>query len=77
MHLELPTYNKGFFYFFTGQHKNDRATLREAKKIIKWAYGVWCESYDRTQNNFADKSIVDEVRVAYGLETGLPDSPPW
>lgn len=40
MHLELPTYNKGFFYFFTGQHKNDRATLREAKKIIKWAYGV-------------------------------------
>jgi hypothetical protein len=38
MHLELPTYNKGFFIFFEKEHKNEKATLREAKKLIKQVY---------------------------------------
>ena len=40
MHLELPTYNKGFFYFFEKQHKTDKAALKEATKIIKHVYNV-------------------------------------
>ena len=40
MHLELPTYNKGFFYFFAKQHKSDKAALKEAIKIIKFAYNL-------------------------------------
>ena len=38
MHLELPTYNKGFFYFYEKEHKHDKAALREASKIIKFVY---------------------------------------
>lgn len=40
MHLELPTYNKGFFIFFEKVHKNEKAVLREMKKLIKFAYGL-------------------------------------
>ena len=40
MHLELPTYNKGFFYFFEKKFKSDKAALNEAKKIIKFAYDL-------------------------------------
>lgn len=38
MHLELPTYNKGFFYFFEKKHRSDKAALKEAMSIIKFAY---------------------------------------
>ena len=38
IHLELPTYNKGFFYFYDKEYKSDTAALKEAKKIIKFAY---------------------------------------
>ena len=40
MHLELPTYNKGFFYFFEKKFKSDKVALNEAKKIIKFAYDL-------------------------------------
>jgi hypothetical protein len=40
MHLELPTYNKGFFYFFEKKFKSDKVALNEAKKIIKSAYDL-------------------------------------
>jgi hypothetical protein len=40
MHLELPTYNKGFFYFFEKKHKTDKAALKESTKIIKFAYNL-------------------------------------
>lgn len=40
IHLELPTYNKGFFYFYEKEYKKDKAALKEAKKIIKEVYGV-------------------------------------
>ena len=35
IHLELPTYNKGFFYFYEKKHKTDKAALKEAMKIAK------------------------------------------
>jgi hypothetical protein len=35
MHLELPTYNKGFFYFFEKEFKSDKITLKEAQEIYK------------------------------------------
>lgn len=40
IHLELPTYNKGFFYFYDKEFKNDKSTLKEAKKIIEIAYDL-------------------------------------
>ena len=44
MHLELPTYNKGFFYFFEKEHRSDTATLKEAMKIIKSVYKIPSQS---------------------------------
>lgn len=38
LHLEIPTYNKAFFYFYEKTFKNDNATKREAMKIIKSVY---------------------------------------
>jgi hypothetical protein len=38
IHLEIPTYNKAFFYFYEREFRNDEAALKEATKIIKWAY---------------------------------------
>jgi hypothetical protein len=40
IHLELPTYNKGFFYFYEKEYKKDKAALKEAMKIIKEIYKV-------------------------------------
>jgi len=40
MHLELPTYNKGFFYFFEKKFRSDKTTLKEAQKLIKFAYNL-------------------------------------
>jgi len=40
IHLELPTYNKAFFYFVEKKHKSDKAALKEAMKIIKSAYNL-------------------------------------
>lgn len=40
IHLELPTYNKGFFYFYEKEYKSDRGALNAAKKIIKSAYKI-------------------------------------
>lgn len=38
IYLEVPRYNKAFFYFYEREFKNDNATLREAKKIIREVY---------------------------------------
>lgn len=38
IHLELPTYNKAFFYFYEREFKNDRIMKRESLKIIKSVY---------------------------------------
>lgn len=38
IHLELPTYNKGFFYFYEKEFKDDRTTEKEAMKIIRSVY---------------------------------------
>lgn len=38
IHLELPTYNKGFFYFYEKEYRSDRGALKEAMKIIKSVY---------------------------------------
>jgi hypothetical protein len=40
IHLELPTYNKGFFYFYEKEHKSDKGALKAAMKIIKSVYKV-------------------------------------
>jgi hypothetical protein len=40
IHLELPTYNKGFFYFYEKEYKSDRGALNAAMKIIKSVYKV-------------------------------------
>jgi len=40
IHLELPTYNKGFFYFYEKEYKKDKAALKEATKIIREVYEV-------------------------------------
>lgn len=40
MHLELPTYNKAFFYFFERKFRSDKTTLKEAQKMIKIAYNL-------------------------------------
>jgi hypothetical protein len=40
IHLELPTYNKGFFYFYDKEHKSDKGALKEAEKIIKSVYNI-------------------------------------
>lgn len=40
IHLELPTDNKYFFYFFERKFKSDKVTLKEAEKIIKYAYNL-------------------------------------
>jgi hypothetical protein len=39
LHLEIPKYNKAFFYFYEKEFKNDRVTKKEALKIIKSVYG--------------------------------------
>lgn len=38
LHLELPTYNKAFFYFYEKEYKSDRGALSSAKKIISEVY---------------------------------------
>ncbi len=38
IHLEIPSYNKMFFYFYEKQFKSDKAALKEAKRIIKIVY---------------------------------------
>jgi hypothetical protein len=38
IHLEIPTYNKAFFYFYEKEFKNDKTTKKEAIKIIKSVY---------------------------------------
>lgn len=40
LHLEVPTYNKAFFYFYAKEFKDDRKTKKEAMKIIKLVYGT-------------------------------------
>jgi hypothetical protein len=40
LHLEIPTYNKAFFYFYGKEFKNDRDLKKEAMKIIKSVYGL-------------------------------------
>lgn len=40
MHLELPTYSKGFFYFYEKVHRTDNTALKEALKIIKSVYKI-------------------------------------
>jgi hypothetical protein len=40
LHLEIPKYNKAFFYFYEKEFKNDKNTKKEAMKIIKSAYGT-------------------------------------
>lgn len=40
IYLEIPTFNKGFFYFYERDFKNDSAVKREAMKIIKSAYNL-------------------------------------
>jgi hypothetical protein len=40
IHLELPTYNKGFFYFYEKEYKSDKGALKAATKIIKEVYKV-------------------------------------
>jgi hypothetical protein len=38
IHLEIPKYNKVFFYFFEKEFKDDEETRIEAMKIIKSVY---------------------------------------
>lgn len=38
IHLEIPKYNKAFFYFFEREFKDDEKTKKEAMKIIKSVY---------------------------------------
>jgi len=38
IHLEIPKYNKAFFYFFERDFKNDEYAKKEAMKIIKSVY---------------------------------------
>ena len=38
IHLEIPTYNKAFFYFYEKEFRNDRTAKKEAMKIIKSVY---------------------------------------
>jgi len=38
LHLEIPKYNKVFFYFFEREFKNDEKAKKEAMKIIKSVY---------------------------------------
>lgn len=38
IHLEIPTYNKAFFYFYEKEFKNDKNNKKEALKIIKSVY---------------------------------------
>lgn len=40
IYLEVPTYNKVFFYFYEREFKNDKKAEKEAMKIIKAAYGI-------------------------------------
>jgi hypothetical protein len=40
IYLEIPTYNKVFFYFFDREFKNDKKAEKEAMKIIKSVYEV-------------------------------------
>jgi len=39
IHLEIPTYNKAFFYFYEKEFTNNRIAKKEAMKIIKSVYG--------------------------------------
>ena len=39
IHLEIPAYNKAFFYFYEKEFTNDKIAKREAIKIIKSVYG--------------------------------------
>ncbi len=38
IHIEIPKYNKVFFYFFDREFKNDENAKKEAMKIIKSVY---------------------------------------
>lgn len=38
VHLEIPTYNKAFFYFYEKEFLNDKTTKKEALKIIGKVY---------------------------------------
>lgn len=40
IYLEIPPYNKVFFYFYQREFKNSETAKRQALKIIKDAYGV-------------------------------------
>lgn len=40
IYLEIPKYNKGFFYFYEREFKDDRKAKKEALKIIKSVYEV-------------------------------------
>lgn len=40
IYLEIPVYNKMFFYFYEKEFKSSKAAMREAKKIIKSVYGI-------------------------------------
>ena len=39
IHLEIPTYNKAFFYFYEKEFKTDKTAKKEAMKIINSVYG--------------------------------------
>lgn len=38
IHLEIPTYNKAFFYFYEKEFSSDKIAKKEAMKIIKSVY---------------------------------------
>ena len=38
IYLEIPTYNKAFFYFYEREFRNDRIAKKEAMKIINSVY---------------------------------------
>jgi hypothetical protein len=40
IYLEIPTYNKAFFYFFEKEFRSNSICHREANKIIKQVYKV-------------------------------------
>lgn len=39
IHLEIPTYNKAFFYFYEKEFDDDETMKNEAFKIINYVYG--------------------------------------
>ncbi len=40
IYLEIPTYNKVFFYFYEKEFRNDKKAEKEAMKIIRSAYDI-------------------------------------